>query len=78
VRREAAGGWRPQRIERDRTGLTGAFDLDLDFARNDAVDAQDHPPLMTALKEQLGLELRATTAPGNVIVIDHVEPPMPD
>jgi uncharacterized protein (TIGR03435 family) len=67
-----------QRIVRDRTGLTGAFDFDIDFARSATADPQEHPPLMTALKEQLGLELRPTTAPANVIVIDHVEPPMPD
>ena len=67
-----------QRIVRDRTGLTDAFDLDIDFARSETADPQEHPPLMTALKEQLGLELRATTAPANVIVIDHVEQPMPD
>ena len=67
-----------QRIVRDRTGLTGAFDLELDFAREASPEPQAQPALMTALKEQLGLELRATTAPANVIVIDHVEPPMPD
>ena len=66
-----------QRIVRDRTGLTEAFDIDLDFAR-DAADAQDKPPIMTALKEQLGVELRPATGPVDVIVIDHVEPPTPD
>ena len=66
-----------QRIVRDRTGLTEGFDLDLDFAR-DAADAQDKPPIMTALKEQLGVELRPATGPVGVIVIDHVEPPAPD
>ena len=66
-----------QRIVRDRTGLTEAFDIDIDFAR-DAADAQDKPPIMTALKEQLGVELRPATGPVDVIVIDHVEPPTPD
>lgn len=65
------------RIVRDRTGLSGGFDIDLEFAR-DAANAQDQPPIMTALKEQLGLELRATTGPVNVIVIDQVEPPTAD
>jgi len=67
-----------QRIVRDRTGLTEAFDLDIDFARDATADAQNAPPIMTALKEQLGLELKAATGPVDVIVVDHVEPPSPD
>jgi uncharacterized protein (TIGR03435 family) len=67
-----------QRIVRDRTGLTGAFDIDLGFARAGVTDTQDLPPITTALMEQLGLELRSTTGPVDVIVIDHVEPPTPD
>jgi uncharacterized protein (TIGR03435 family) len=67
-----------QRIVRDRTGLTEAFDIDIDFARDATADAQSAPPIMTALKEQLGLELKAATGPVDVIVIDHVEPPSPD
>jgi len=67
-----------QRIVRDRTGLTEAFDIDIEFARDANAGAQDAPPIMTALKEQLGLELRATTGPVDVIVIDHVEPPTAD
>jgi len=65
-----------QRIVGDRTGLTEAFDIDLEFARTPA--DQDLAPLMTALKEQLGLELKPATGPVDVIVIDHVEPPSPD
>ena len=65
-----------QRVVRDRTGLTEAFDIDLEFARTPA--DQDLAPLMTALKEQLGLELKVATGPVDVIVIDHVEPPSPD
>jgi hypothetical protein len=40
--------------------LTEAFDIDIEFAR-DATNAQDAPPITTALKEQLGLELRPAT-----------------
>jgi uncharacterized protein (TIGR03435 family) len=67
-----------QRIVRDRTGLTDAYDLDIDFARDASADTQGSPPIMTALKEQLGLELKPATGPVDVIVIDHVEPPSPD
>jgi uncharacterized protein (TIGR03435 family) len=38
------------------------------------VDATD-PSLFTALPEQLGLKLRPTRAPLDVLVIDHVEHP---
>jgi uncharacterized protein (TIGR03435 family) len=66
-----------QRVVRDRTGLTGAYDVDLAFAR-DATAARELPPIMTALKEQLGLELKSAVGPVDVIVIDHVEAPAPD
>ncbi len=67
-----------QRIVRDRTNLDGQFDLDIDFSPvANAVDAQA-PAIFTALKEQLGLELRAATGPVDVVVIDSVEPPTPD
>jgi uncharacterized protein (TIGR03435 family) len=67
-----------QRIVRDRTGLADAYDLEIDFARDAAADTHGSPPIMTALKEQLGLELKPATGPVPVIVIDHVEPPTPD
>ena len=67
-----------QRIVRDRTGLAGAFDLDIEFAPVGSADAPDLPPITTALKEQLGLELRPATGSVSVIVIDSVEPPTPD
>jgi uncharacterized protein (TIGR03435 family) len=35
----------------------------------------DEPSLLTALQEQLGLKLDATTVEGQVLVIDHIERP---
>jgi uncharacterized protein (TIGR03435 family) len=69
-----------QRPVRDRTGLTDAVDIGIDFARDTTANANagDSPPIMTALKEQLGLELRPATGPVDVIVIDHIEAPTPD
>jgi uncharacterized protein (TIGR03435 family) len=67
-----------QRMVRDRTGLTEAFDLDLDYAPVGSAEAQDLPPIMTALKEQLGLELRPANGLVDVLVIDSVERPTPD
>jgi uncharacterized protein (TIGR03435 family) len=67
-----------QRLVRDRTGLNEPFDLDIDFAPSGSAGAQDSPAITTALKEQLGLELRSSSGPVDVIVIDRVSPPTPD
>jgi uncharacterized protein (TIGR03435 family) len=65
----------------DMTGLTGVFDLKLNFtpenvlaAREDTkADAEAYPPLLTALQEQLGLKLDPKKAPIEMLVIDHIE-----
>ena len=63
----------------DRTGLTGSYTWNLEWAPDDNPDASgDVPSLMTALVEQLGLKLESTRAPVEVIVVDHVEQPTPD
>jgi uncharacterized protein (TIGR03435 family) len=75
----------------DKTSFTGRFALHLEFAMDDALaglpDSQgldesgqpaDHaarPTIRTALQEQLGLKLQASTGPVDVFVIDHVERP---
>jgi uncharacterized protein (TIGR03435 family) len=77
------------RIVRDRTGLSGAFDIDLKYspafpaaANPDASVANptsdSGPSVFTAIQEQLGLKLESTKAPVDVLVIDHVEQPTPD
>jgi uncharacterized protein (TIGR03435 family) len=70
----------------DRTGLTGTFDIDFEFARE--VGPAPGPPVdpnansaasvFTALQEQLGLKLESRKETMDVLVIDHVEPPTPD
>lgn len=73
-----------QRVVRNRTGLAGKFDLDLEYAPDAGVrgDPQSAPPfaigLSTAMKEQLGLRLESAKGPVDVVVIDHVERPTPD
>ncbi len=73
------------RLVVDRTGLTGAYDFDFEFAADPAPGAApapdaaatvgDRPGLFTALEEQLGLKLQSTRAPIDVTVIDRVTPP---
>jgi uncharacterized protein (TIGR03435 family) len=61
----------------DRTGLTGRFDIHLEFASTDLLDAADtsQPSIFTAIQEQLGLKLANATGPVDVHVIDHIERP---
>jgi uncharacterized protein (TIGR03435 family) len=79
---------RVKRAVLDRTGLTGTFDLDLEFLRplDDAVAR--FPPLtaalerlglmtsvFTAVRQQLGLELNPAEGPVDMLVIDAAERP---
>jgi uncharacterized protein (TIGR03435 family) len=72
--------WLSQRVSRvvhNKTNLDGAYDIDLAWSNDPAVDPS-HPSLLTALQEQLGLKLESTKGPVDVLVIDHVEQPAPD
>jgi uncharacterized protein (TIGR03435 family) len=68
----------------DRTGLTGAWDLTLDFSPEQlpgvprAAADPDLPSLFTALQEQLGLKLERTRAPVEILVVDRAEMPAVD
>jgi uncharacterized protein (TIGR03435 family) len=77
----------------DRTGLTGRYDFELTFdpevllrmisnlgvnIPTGALPQSNAPSLLTALQEQLGLKLENDKAPGQVLVIDSAELPMPD
>jgi bla regulator protein blaR1 len=72
----------------DRTGLTGIYDFELTWAPEAPPTAPDGAPtagfdpggptLFTAVQEQLGLKLEATTGPVEVLVIDSAERPTPD
>ncbi len=68
----------------DRTGLTGRFDIDLEFKRpprsGTSPDPQSQPDepgpsLAEALQIQAGLKLVKQIGPVDVLVIDHIEPP---
>jgi len=61
----------------DRTGLSGSFDLELQWSPEQAADTSG-PSIFTAVQEQLGLKLESQRAPVEVLVIDRVESPAPD
>ena len=68
----------------DRTGLTGNFDIDLDWTPDRPLPA-DAPALpatdsngaglFTALQEQLGLKVESTKNSIDMLVVDHAEHP---
>jgi uncharacterized protein (TIGR03435 family) len=65
----------------DRTGLTGTFDFSVEwYPERDITKPPDQaaasgPGFLEALQKQLGFKLVATTAPADVLVIDHIEHP---
>jgi uncharacterized protein (TIGR03435 family) len=62
----------------DRTGLTGRFDITLDWAPDELqspANGAAFPDLFTALKNQLGLKLESTKGLVDILVIDHVGKP---
>ena len=71
-----------QRVVRNRTGLSGKYDFDVEYTPDSTTDPQAAPSfgtgLATALREQLGLRLDSTKGPVDVLVINHVERPTPD
>ena len=59
----------------DKTGLTGEYDYELEWAPENAAAEVDAPGIFTALQEQLGLKLESQKAPVEVLAIDHAEKP---
>ena len=70
------------RIVVDQTGLEGKYDFHLDWAPDNTSAGAAEPspgplkaPFNTALKEQLGLKLKAMTGDVPVVVVEHIEKP---
>lgn len=68
----------------DKTGLTGRYDFNLEWAPDESQFGGDLtpapsdapvPPFFTAFQQQLGLRLEATRGPIETIVVDHIERP---
>jgi uncharacterized protein (TIGR03435 family) len=64
----------------DKTGLTGNYDFNLSWTKdaaskssNSSTDSASAASLFSAIHDQLGLNLDASKAPMEVLVIDHVE-----
>jgi uncharacterized protein (TIGR03435 family) len=70
----------------DKTGLTGKYDFKLEYAGGygigaalapssigDVTDPTGGPSFIEAIEKQLGLKLTKSTAPFEVLVIDHAE-----
>ena len=69
----------------NRTALTGKYDVHLKWSREDAMvngervqDEPTAPSIFTAVKETLGLELKATHGPAQVLLVDAASLPTAD
>jgi bla regulator protein blaR1 len=63
------------RVVTDATGLTGTFDLNLNWNPDLQQNASDAPSIFTAVQEQLGLKLVRSSAPVEHLVIDAIDRP---
>jgi uncharacterized protein (TIGR03435 family) len=69
------------RVVLNRTGLSGNYDFQLDWARDrgdGAATDSPYPGIFTALEEQLGLKLRSERATVEVVVVESATMPTPN
>jgi uncharacterized protein (TIGR03435 family) len=60
----------------DHTGLSGNYAFHLMWARSMVPEGEDaYPDILTAIHEQLGLEVKKTKGPTTIWVVDHIERP---
>jgi uncharacterized protein (TIGR03435 family) len=63
---------------RDRTGLSGAFDLELTMPVSQSAAGDAEEAIFTSLQEQLGLRLEGRRDRADVLVIDNAKQPTSD
>jgi len=66
------------RIVVDRTGLTGNFDVRLEWTVDELSTVSQGASIFTALQEQLGLKLEPSRGQVDVLVVDRAEKPTSD
>ncbi len=60
----------------DRTGLTGTYDVSLEWTpENRRADDNAGPSILTALQEHLGLKLESAQGPVDMLIVEHAEKP---
>ena len=64
----------------DKTDLKGRFDFTIEWLPDSQAAPPDPigPTVIQALRDQLGLQLKSTKAPIQVLVIDRIERPLPN
>jgi len=62
----------------NRTGLSGTFDVSVEFSRAGVPSAPLGTTFLEAISDQLGLKLESVTAPVSSLVVDHIEEPTPN
>jgi uncharacterized protein (TIGR03435 family) len=65
------------RVVIDRTGLTGNFDVNLEWTLDDIQAASDGtgPSIFTAVQDQLGLKLESQKGPVEILIVERAEKP---
>lgn len=69
------------RVVLDRTGMKGEYDFKMNWTRDEGQGVPPdavYPGLFTALKEQLGLELKPEKAPVTVVIVESAREPEMD
>jgi len=66
------------RVVTDQSGSTAKYDVELKWSAGDAAAASNDPEIFSAMREQLGLQLKPATGPIEMIVIDSAQRPTED